>query len=236
VTQQLSNYVQTTLASACTNIATTISVVSAAGLPTSGNFMLRIDDVAPATTFEYAECTGVSGTTLTVTRGQEGTTGIAHSAGAFVGNDLTAAMILRAFPQGVLSGGYAQITADISLISTLVALTGLSITVTPPTGRRIRVSAYVGYSGTVSTDTAAVTLMDGATSVSSDQGNASGAAGNVGTLRIDYIIVGDGASHTYSLKFERSVGTGTFTIIATGTQYGVTYGPCWIMAEDIGSN
>lgn len=104
--QQLANYVQTTLASGCTAGAGTISVVSAAGLPTVGNFMLRIDDAAPATTYEYVECTGVSGTTLTVTRGQEGTTGIAHIAGAIVGNDLSAGMLGRGFVQPIRARGY----------------------------------------------------------------------------------------------------------------------------------
>lgn len=93
--QQLNNYAQTTLAVGCTSAALTINVTSAAGHPTAGNFMLRIDDVAPATTFEIVEATAVSGTVYTVTRGQEGTTGIAHNAGAFVGNEPTAAMLQR---------------------------------------------------------------------------------------------------------------------------------------------
>lgn len=63
-----------TLSSGITGSATTLSVASASGFPASGNFRIRIGD-------EIMLVTGVSGTTFTVTRAQEGTSGTAHSSG-----------------------------------------------------------------------------------------------------------------------------------------------------------
>src|ERR1700694_5205279 len=96
--QQIKNYAQTTLASGCTNVAVTLSVVSVAGWPTVGVFQLRIDDAASDTTFEIFQVTSVNvgANQVTVVRGgatAEGTSAIAHSAGAFCGNDLTALML-----------------------------------------------------------------------------------------------------------------------------------------------
>lgn len=54
--------------------ATSFDVSSAANLPATGNFRLRIGS-------EIVKVTGVSGVTLTVVRGQEGTTAATHSAG-----------------------------------------------------------------------------------------------------------------------------------------------------------
>ena len=73
----------TTLSAGCDDSQTTISVTSASAYPTTGNFRLRIDT-------ELLLVTGVSGTTLTVTRGIEGTTPASHSNGATVKHVLTA--------------------------------------------------------------------------------------------------------------------------------------------------
>ena len=78
----------TTLASGITNSSSTLSVDSASGFPTSGNFRIRIDS-------ELIMVTAVSGTTFTITRGIEGTTAASHSGGAEVAQILTAGGIDR---------------------------------------------------------------------------------------------------------------------------------------------
>jgi len=66
----------TTLAGAITSSATTLSVASATGFPTLGTFTIKVDN-------EYMLVTaGASTTTWTVTRAQQGTAAVAHSAGA----------------------------------------------------------------------------------------------------------------------------------------------------------
>jgi hypothetical protein len=136
--QQLANYVQTTLSVGCTNVAGSITVVSAAGLPTAGNFMLRIDDAAPATTYEIVEVTAVAGAVLTVTRGQEGTTGIAHNAGAFVGNDITAGMFERRVTPQLLQATPSNPASTTSLVGVMA---GIAVAFTPTQTGRVLVIA-----------------------------------------------------------------------------------------------
>lgn len=223
-TQQLANYVQTTLASGCTAVATTISVVSAAGLPTAGNFMVRIDDVAPATTFEYAECTAIAGTVLTVTRGEEGTTGIAHNAGAFVGNDITQAMLIRSVAMGSL--GYAAMAGNqAGIVATQVDLTGMTKTVTPITAARLLKVTFLclGFSSTVAGDGLTCEILKDGTPI----GQVNSTYGSVGSFALLGIVVIDNptlAAHTYKAVAMRFLGTGTITI----------YSPGFFLVEDIG--
>ena len=71
----------TTLNAAMTSSQTTISVASASGFPTSGNYQVRIDD-------EDMTVTGGQGTTTwTVTRGVNGTTAAAHASAQTVARD-----------------------------------------------------------------------------------------------------------------------------------------------------
>ncbi|TML50805.1 MAG: hypothetical protein E6G21_08885 [Actinobacteria bacterium] len=71
----------TTLGSAITSSQTSITVASAGGFPTSGNFRVRIDD-------EDMTVTGGQGsTTWTVTRGVNGTTAASHVASQTVEQD-----------------------------------------------------------------------------------------------------------------------------------------------------
>lgn len=226
--QQLNNYAQTTLASSCTNVAVTLSVVAVAGWPTVGNFMLRIDDVAPATTFEYVLVTAVNvgANQVTVTRAQEGTSGIAHNAGAFVGNDLTAGMIQLAFPRGTLSGGYAQVVANQTGITAITDLTSLTATVTVGAGRRIRVTGYVRIGQNTSLGNpnilyireGAATLAQSTTAVPATQYYQHHAA---------VVLTPSTGAHTYKLSL--STTAGTTDLITVGTT-----DPAWILVEDIG--
>jgi len=86
IAEQYVNNAISSLTGAITNVATTLTVASATNFPTAGNFHILIDS-------EIMVVTVVSGTTFTVTRGQEGTTAAAHASGAQVINILTAASL-----------------------------------------------------------------------------------------------------------------------------------------------
>jgi hypothetical protein len=78
----LMNNAATTLTSALSSSATTLSVASASLFPASGDFRLLVE-------LEMMLCTAISGTTLTVVRGVEGTTAASHASGVAVVNVLT---------------------------------------------------------------------------------------------------------------------------------------------------
>lgn len=87
MTEQFANNAATTLSAAIESTdGTSISVTSAAGFPESGNFRILVDD-------EIMLVTAVDGTTWTVMRGAESTTGATHSSGAAVTHVLTAGAI-----------------------------------------------------------------------------------------------------------------------------------------------
>lgn len=68
----------TTLTAGITSSATTLTVASAAGFPSSGNYSIQVDDEQMTVT------AGQGTTTWTVTRGANGTTAVAHAASATV--------------------------------------------------------------------------------------------------------------------------------------------------------
>ncbi|HGF4015939.1 hypothetical protein [Burkholderia cenocepacia] len=81
------NNVSTTLASAVSSGSTSITLSSAAHLPSSippGRVMvITANDQATRQNFEVMYATAISGATLTVLRGQEGTTALSWQAGDF---------------------------------------------------------------------------------------------------------------------------------------------------------
>ena len=86
------NQAATTLNGNITSVATSLVVTSATGFPATGNFRITIDS-------EIMLVTAVSGTTYTILRAQEGTTGASHTSGANIISYLTA---------GALAAGYEQ--------------------------------------------------------------------------------------------------------------------------------
>jgi len=95
------NNANTTLASSLTNVATTMSVTSASAFPSptgSQYFYCTLADAATQTTIEIVKVTAVSGTTFTITRGQDGTSGTAFASGAVVSLRLVRAS-LNDFPK-----------------------------------------------------------------------------------------------------------------------------------------
>jgi hypothetical protein len=79
---------RTTLSAPATDVATTITVVALTGYPATFPYTIIVD--ADTVNEEVMEVTGVASLTLTVTRGVDGTTGVAHSAGATVQHGVSA--------------------------------------------------------------------------------------------------------------------------------------------------
>jgi hypothetical protein len=77
-----STAVDTTLTGAVNSSATTITVAAVSGFPASYPYTLALD--YDTSSEELVNVTAAAGTTLTITRGQDGTTGVAHDAGAAV--------------------------------------------------------------------------------------------------------------------------------------------------------
>lgn len=107
------NNFSTTLTNNITNSATTFDIVSATGistlLSTSDYIMMTIDD---GTNIEVIKVTGLSTLTLTVVRGQEGTSGTAFNAGTTIEIRLTEATFDSGFDvvgQVTLAGSETEI-------------------------------------------------------------------------------------------------------------------------------
>ena len=78
----VNNAPQTTLSGAITNTATSVTVASLTGWPASFPYLAILE--ANTANEEIVLVTAVVGTTLTVTRAQDGTSGVSHAAGATV--------------------------------------------------------------------------------------------------------------------------------------------------------
>ena len=81
------NNCNTTLNGGITAGATSMVVTSATGFPIptgSQYFYCTLADAATQTTIEIVKVTAVSGTTFTIVRGQDGTTGTIFASGAVV--------------------------------------------------------------------------------------------------------------------------------------------------------
>lgn len=72
MSEQIRNNASTTLSGSIDSTQTTLTVASGTGFPSSGNFRIKIEG-------ELLLVTGVSGTTWTVTRGIESTSGAGHA-------------------------------------------------------------------------------------------------------------------------------------------------------------
>lgn len=93
---KFSNNFSTSLSSAINTTTTSISLVDASGMPTIGAndyAYVTLDTDTDSATIEVVKVTGVSSNTLTVVRGQDGTTASSFSAGTKVELRVTAAAL-----------------------------------------------------------------------------------------------------------------------------------------------
>lgn len=99
--EQYANNPITTLNGSINNSVTTLTVISASLFSTSGNFRILIDS-------EIMLVTAVSGTTFTVTRGVEGTSGASHTSGATITGILTAQALENLRAEGATTGSFSS--------------------------------------------------------------------------------------------------------------------------------
>lgn len=99
--EQYANFATTTLDGAINNSTTTVVVDDGSVFPATGNFRIVID-------VEIMVCTARSSNTLTVVRGQEGTTGASHSDGVAVKSPLTNESIHKLIEDNILRGTAAS--------------------------------------------------------------------------------------------------------------------------------
>lgn len=119
MSEQFVNAAQTTLSAGITSGSTTMSVASAAGFPTSGNFRCLIS-AENLNGNEIVTVTAVSGLTFTISRATEAYAGIqsasSHSANAVVTQVLTAGALqshtIQTFSV-VLDGGGVALTTGV---------------------------------------------------------------------------------------------------------------------------
>lgn len=124
------NNIDTTLASSISSSATTITLSSGTNLPTLAagqTFVVTLNDAATQQIFEVMYATAISGTTLTVSRAQEGTTAQAWAAGDYVFSGPTAGQ-MRSFYQGQSVGQGSVTSVGMSMPSGF-SVSGSPITV-----------------------------------------------------------------------------------------------------------
>lgn len=142
------------------------------------------------------------------------------------GSVLTAANLAKMSPGWI---GYAEVTAGQTPIAAAVDLTGLTVTVTVGTGRRIKITGQVFFSSTVTNDIAGLLILDGATQLNGSQVQLGLTGVGAVTAVASAVVTPTSGSHTYKLQAVRSSGTG---VVSTSASSAI---PAFILVEDIGS-
>lgn len=129
-------------------------------------------------------------------------------------------------PAGVL--GYAQVTTTQGTYTALTDITGLTVTVTVGSGRRIRITGYVPQGSSVATDLLRSFIRENGTTLQFNDASPNSTGGN-NAGQLIWIGTPSAGTHTYNLSGQRVVGTGNVTMEADPTS------PAFILVEDIGA-
>jgi hypothetical protein len=182
------------------------------------------------TTVKYGFVTAISystNTTVTITGGSDYTLAANPTAGTFRFSKCLSPVGFPAnsntfSPLGV---NYSQATADQGTYTGATDLTNLAITITVPTGKRIRLTCQARLDSSVANDTAYLGIFEGATQIDLGVTGPLKAGGNPELIHLSTILAPTAGSHTYKLVSARSAGTGNITMKAAVNQI------AFIMAE-----
>ncbi len=102
---------------------------------------------------------------------------------------------------------------------------GLSVTVTVPEGRRIKITAAPHARSTVSTDQVYIRILEDGVLKNFSYGNETGPGG--AASHVEQVLTPTAGTHTYKIRAVRASGSGTIQV------YGVAGEPGWLLVEDI---
>lgn len=198
---------KTTVSGAFAAGATSLTLASAAFTNFTDGYLVVDYDVDSK--FEIIKCS-VTGTAVTsITRGQDGTSDVAHASGAKIGfNFVPAHYAALVDGTGVSTTvlGYAETNTSQAGISTVADLTGLSAAVTVPAGgKRIKVTGYVPFAQQTSSGTVKVMIWEGAAQLQAWVFDAATSNSNTGLA--EYVAVPSAGAHTYKLRMSTSANT-----------------------------
>lgn len=118
--------------------------------------------------------------------------------------------------------GYRQITASTgqtSASSTYVDITGLSVPVIVPTGRKIKITYFVSFDNNNITALVGAAIREGSTALQATRYPTAASAGWFCPVLIEEHTTPSAGSHTYLASFQRVAGTGTLSIAIDGNNY-----------------
>lgn len=135
------------------------------------------------------------------------------------------------YPSGLNSSGaillgFSQVTANQASITVEVDLTGLSVTVTVPSDRRIRITGETNFVSSVANDYVELKIQQDGVQVQA--GGVTIDTANISMkLPISVVLTPSAGTHVYKLRAVRGAGTGNVQLVA-----GATF-PAHILVEDI---
>lgn len=126
---------------------------------------------------------------------------------------------------GPIQLAYAQVVTDQTGITTAVDLTGLSVTVSVPAGRQLRITGQAALRNTLADQRNDLRIQEGSTILQYDFRNNASANG-LETVNVSVVVSPTAGVHSYKLVMAAATG-GTIVMEA-----GATY-PAFILVEDI---
>jgi hypothetical protein len=207
----------TTITSGITLSSTTVTVASTTGYPGSFPFVLALDYNTASE--ELVTVTAISGLTLTITRGYNGTAATGHATGAVVRHVITAQDLTDAQTHygTTLASGAHGVTGALATFLGTPTSANLGALITDETGSgNLVFSTGPSLSGpTLASPTITGTVNAGGNTGSSGQFLSSTGSG------VAWATVSSGGVSTLDLSFNAQTGT-TYTLVASDTNKLVT--------------